>query len=123
MTARTALLSLATAETGLRDTLVAIVDELEGLQRLVSHLREEADFNRSWTDGRRGVSTELLTDDYKARRIELAVEREQWAASVERLARLDPAVIARRLRSIVGAMWSEAYCNDVAATLVAKEGE
>jgi hypothetical protein len=45
----------------------------------------------------------------------LRFEPDEWTISV--------AVIARRLRSIVGAMWSEAYCNEVAAKLAAKEGE
>ena len=56
----------------------------ERLQQLITYLRAEADFNRSWTDGRRGVP--FANDEtYKQRRIELSVEREQWAAEVEKM--------------------------------------
>lgn len=50
-----------------------------------AYLRLEADFNRSWTDGRRGQP--LDTPAYKARRIEAAEERERWAAAIESLVR------------------------------------
>jgi hypothetical protein len=48
-----------------------------------AYLREEADFNRSWTDGRRNPGTR--DEEYMARRIEIAVRREQWAAAIEAL--------------------------------------
>jgi len=67
------------------EAMPTIVERLaDPLSRLVTYLREEADFNRSWTDGRRkrpGSDEE----GYKARRIELAEEREAWAAEIERL--------------------------------------
>jgi broad specificity phosphatase PhoE len=49
-----------------------------------AYLREEADFNRSWTDGRRRAHA---TDEagYVARRLELAEERDRWAAAIEAL--------------------------------------
>jgi hypothetical protein len=50
-----------------------------------SYLREEADFNRSWTDGRRGAPFTALAG-YIARRLEVAEEREQWAAAIDCLA-------------------------------------
>jgi len=47
------------------------------------YILAEADFNRSWADGRRGVGMPGANNDgYKARRIEIAVEREVWAASI-----------------------------------------
>ncbi len=51
--------------------------------KVVNYLREEADFNRSWTDGRRGAGKQ--TKEYIARRIELAEERERWADAIEKL--------------------------------------
>lgn len=50
----------------------------------VAYLRAEADFNRSWADGRRGADRNL-SDAYKARRLELAKEREHWANAIEAL--------------------------------------
>lgn len=46
------------------------------------YLREEADFNRSWTDGRRGAPF-TSTEDYIARRREIAEQRDAWAAAIE----------------------------------------
>jgi hypothetical protein len=45
----------------------------------VASIREEADFNRSWTDGRRGQHTDA---GYIARRIELAEQRDRWADAI-----------------------------------------
>lgn len=44
------------------------------------YIREEADFNRSWVDGRRGGS---YPEGYKARRLEIADQREAWASAIE----------------------------------------
>lgn len=53
------------------------------LAELKKHLEEEADFNRSWTDGRRGAHKVSSQDsDYIARRIALAEKREMWAKDV-----------------------------------------
>ncbi|WP_454919260.1 Lar family restriction alleviation protein [Xanthobacter sediminis] len=49
-----------------------------------AYIRHEADFNRSWTDGRRGDPS-TKTAGYIARRIALAEERERWAAAIETL--------------------------------------
>ena len=57
----------------------------ENLNRLVKHLLDEADFNRSWTDGRRNPGHTSAV--YAARRIEVAEEREQWAREVDGLMR------------------------------------
>jgi hypothetical protein len=47
-----------------------------------AYLRDEADFNRSWTDGRRsGPGTPSA--GYVARRIEAAEQRDRWAAAIE----------------------------------------
>jgi len=48
----------------------------------VAYLRAEADFNRSWADGRRGADRDFPAA-YKARRLELAEERERWADAIE----------------------------------------
>lgn len=55
------------------------------LERLVSrlddvekYLREEADFNRSWTDGRRGANR-ANSEQYIAARITAANIRDEWA--------------------------------------------
>ena len=55
-----------------------------------AYLREEADFNRSWTDGRRGA--DMLTNPvYLARRLEIAAERDAWAEAIEGLTMICPA--------------------------------
>jgi hypothetical protein len=46
-----------------------------------AYLRGEADFNRSWTDGRRGSGLE--SPGYTARRVEIAEQREQWADAID----------------------------------------
>ena len=55
----------------------AIVSRLVDVE---AYIREEADFNRSWTDGRR--HSPGTTDGYIARRLELAAEREAWADAI-----------------------------------------
>ena len=50
----------------------------------IGHIREEADFNRSWTDGRRGADR-IESPAYYARRLEIAEERDRWAAAIELL--------------------------------------
>ena len=53
----------------------------------IGHIREEADFNRSWADGRRGpIGRE--TPAYYARRIEIAEERDCWAEAIALLANM-----------------------------------
>ena len=59
--------------------------ELKLIQEAIAHLREEADFNRSWTDGRRGHPF-TANEGYVARRLELANQAESWAAAIETLA-------------------------------------
>lgn len=54
----------------------------DGLAEAEKYLREEADFNRSWTDGRRGAGTTCCTEEYKARRLEIARQREEWADAI-----------------------------------------
>lgn len=49
-----------------------------------SYLRDEADFNRSWTDGRRG-DERTLTSQYIAHRLDIAKQREAWAHAIELL--------------------------------------
>ena len=49
-----------------------------------AYLRAEADFNRSWTDGRRGAHWKS-TPEYVNRRLEIAQERDAWAAAIEAL--------------------------------------
>lgn len=59
-----------------------------GVERCISslaeaekYLREEADFNRSWTDGRRG-SDMNPTEQYAVRRLEVARQRDEWADAI-----------------------------------------
>lgn len=53
------------------------------------HLREEADFNRSWIDGRKHVDPKgnLVRDfdGYVERRKEVAEQRESWANAIDEL--------------------------------------
>jgi hypothetical protein len=60
----------------------------EQIAELVAYLRDEADFNLSWTDGRRGEPREPA---YVARRMELARQRDRWADAVCALASSGPA--------------------------------
>ncbi|MPS27597.1 MAG: hypothetical protein E2576_11190 [Alcaligenaceae bacterium] len=59
-------------------------DDIETLPALVSYLRNEADFNRSWTDGRRGGPVNP-SEGYVVRRLELAARSDGWADSVQAL--------------------------------------
>lgn len=58
---------------------------IETLRAAAAYLREEADFNRSWVDGRRNARG-TDTDGYVARRLELAAERDAWAEAIEEAA-------------------------------------
>ena len=66
------------------------------LDKLRKYLLDEADFSRSWTDGRRGADRNF-TDAYKARRLEIAEERETWETLLGHHTRLLAA--ARALRA------------------------
>ena len=57
---------------------------IEAAQAIAVYFREEADFNRSWIDGRR-LHSSPMPETYNARRAEIAAERERWAEAVERL--------------------------------------
>lgn len=46
------------------------------------YLRDEADYNRSWVDGRRG---DVRDQRYVERRTAVANEREAWADAIEQL--------------------------------------
>jgi len=72
--------------------------DANNLRELVAYLRDEADFNRSWVDGRRGADRNF-PDAYKRRRIELAEERERWAEGV--IALLDAAQERDRIRKLL----------------------
>lgn len=54
----------------------------ETAAKAAAYLREEADYNRSWVDGRRGV---VCDGEYAARRLALAEERDAWAKAIEKL--------------------------------------
>lgn len=83
---------LATVRAALKDTSVgdlAVVNRAadETIQRALTaarYLRDEADFNRSWVDGRRPRSGNT---SYDLRRKELADERDAWATAIETLVR------------------------------------
>lgn len=71
-------------------------DELvRRLGALAAYIAEEADFNRSWTDGRRG-SLWKVDPGYVTRRIELAEERERWAEAAKQAA-----ATIERLRAVL----------------------
>ena len=57
------------------------VSGADGLPALVEYLRQEADFNRSWTDGRRG-SADGQSPEYITRRQVLATRADVWADTV-----------------------------------------
>ena len=59
-------------------------DQLRLARQGVAHIREEADFNRSFLDGRRTRSPSM-NEGYMARRLVLAVQRESWADAIEAL--------------------------------------
>lgn len=64
-----------------------LTDPRTSALQAATYLRDEADFNRSWTDGRNGPHpSHGHGHEYVARRIELAEERERWAAAIEALA-------------------------------------
>ena len=52
------------------------------LAEAAAHLREEADFNRSWTDGRRGDRS-AYSEGYINRRLELAARADRWADAIQ----------------------------------------
>lgn len=51
------------------------------LDLVIEHIRAEADFNRRWADQ---VGVDAPTDRYVARRLQLAAERDEWVAAIER---------------------------------------
>jgi hypothetical protein len=77
----------------------------EKLSKVAAYLREEADFNRSWTDGRR-ESTESSNPVYVARRLEIATERDEWADAID-TAILSHADFPNRLRAARLCDWSQ----------------
>ena len=52
---------------------------------VAKYLRSEADFNRSWANGRRGNVSTLA---YKTERLRIAAERDRWAGAIEDLMQL-----------------------------------
>lgn len=68
-------------------------------------LREEADFNLSWTDGRRGSATELVQPDYIERRLLSAAKLQRFADEIERLQSIEAA--ARNLVKVKGRYHTE----------------
>ena len=58
--------------------------EVAKIKAAIASIREEADFNRSWTDGRRGA-VYSKNGSYIKRRLVLAAERDGWADAIERL--------------------------------------
>lgn len=55
------------------------------IDNLVGRLREEADFNLSWTDGRRNERD--ISAAYRERRLEVAAQRFDEASRVDRMQR------------------------------------
>ena len=58
---------------------------LDDAKAVIEYLQAEADFNRSWTDGRRGNVSTLA---YKEERLRIAAERDRWATSIGDLLKL-----------------------------------
>lgn len=55
------------------------------LAEAAAYLREEADYNRSWTDGRRGGDIDWPNREaYVSRRLALATERDRWADAIQK---------------------------------------
>lgn len=67
----------------------------------IRHIRAEADFNRSFTDGRRPPQSQGPT----ARRMELANERDRWAEAIETL-------LSETRNLAAGAVWLELGRSD-----------
>jgi len=55
---------------------------ISAAKELVAYIREEADWNRSWTDGRH-PEIKTFDEGMLARRLELAHQRDQWAEAVD----------------------------------------
>jgi len=103
----------------------------EKLDALASYLLQEADFSRSWTDGRRGADVPK-SEAYNARRIEIAEEREGWVAEIAALrARLAGAEAANAEQSktlvehteLTGHIDTVEECRDFLAHEAANEGD
>lgn len=58
-------------------------ETLTNLQKASAYLRAEADFNLSWTDGRRNPSVGCDADDYRKWRLSAAEERTVWADAID----------------------------------------
>lgn len=97
--------------------------DLDALIAAAAHLREDADFNRSWTDGRRGDAA-LHSPEYTARRLAVAEQRDRWATAIEALAKeradkevelsdLDDGSKVERLKQWVADLQSGMFVNCV----------
>lgn len=59
---------------------------IDDAKQAIAYLRKEADFNRSWVDGRRGnVSMPI---EYQEARLRAAADRIRWAEAIETLMQL-----------------------------------
>jgi hypothetical protein len=54
------------------------------LAEAAAHLREEADLNRSWVDGRRG-DREAYSEAYINQRLEAGAQRDRWADAIQKI--------------------------------------
>lgn len=86
------------------------------IDHLKNYLLEEADFARSWTDGRRGGPPETAPSAYTESRLSDAEKREQWARELERLQSIESA--ARTLVKVKGRYNTEQAFKALAALLV-----
>jgi len=59
--------------------------EIPTVDQIIAHLLVEADFDRSWTDGRRGS---YISQEYYALRIAHAEKLEKWANEIKRISDL-----------------------------------
>ena len=59
-----------------------MTDMIADLAEAAAEFRQEADFNRSWTDGRRNMTG--ASEGYIQRRLEIAAERDRWADAIQK---------------------------------------
>jgi len=90
------------------------------IDHLKQILREEADFNRSWTDGRRGGDPGQVTPEQRERRLSHAAKLEGFVSEIEGLQAIDAA--ARNLVKVKGRYHTEQAFKALAALLVNAAG-
>jgi hypothetical protein len=91
------------------------------IDHLKQILKEEADFNRSWTDGRRGGDPGQVTLEQRERRLSHAARLEGFVVEIEGLQAIESA--ARNLVKVKGRYHTEQAFKALAALLVNTEAK